>query len=202
MTLTGRPHPATIDWPFWPFTEVKKVGDRLIAGATSRIDAYRKHVAETDNPRAMLLDKVLGKKGQEAGATEAEIVSHAQILMLAGTDTTAITLLYMLWAIYSHPEAISRLLKEIEDAKLSEAPDNDDIRELTYLDNVMTETLRLYGSAPGPLPRRVVSQSQLTCYASVVMKLISAEARGRSDSPWSLRTRRFDCQPCQLLRAP
>ncbi len=157
VALTDMPHSKTINWPVWPFTEIKKSGIRLVAGATSRIDAYRKYVAETENPRAMLLDKVLGAKGEE-GLPEAEIVSHAQILMLAGTDTTAITLLYLLWALYSHPEALSRLLKEIEEANLPEAPGNEELRKLTYLDNVMTETLRVYGSAPGPLPRCVVCQ--------------------------------------------
>ncbi|KAI2630165.1 cytochrome P450 [Hypomontagnella submonticulosa] len=163
VALTSRSHSDTLNWPFWPFTEIKRAGIRLITDATNCIDAYRKYVAETDSPRPMLLEKVLGLRGQEASVPEAEIVSHAQILMLAGTDTIAITLLYMLWAVYDHREDLTRLLKEIEEANLPTAPDNEEIRKLPYLDNVLTETLRLYGSAPGPLPRRVPKGGRTLC---------------------------------------
>ena len=45
------------------------------------------------------------------------------------------------------------MLDAIKD--LPEVPTNDDLRQITYLDHLIDETLRLYGAAPAPLPRSV-----------------------------------------------
>ena len=78
---------------------------------------------------------------------------EATNLIVAGSDTTAATLTYLVWAVLKRPGLQRRL--EAEVAAL--APDfrDDDLEALPLLNSVIEETLRLYGAAPGSLPRVV-----------------------------------------------
>jgi cytochrome P450 len=103
------------------------------------------------------LDTIMGEKGQDAAVTEDELVSNAKLYLVAGTDTLAITLTYLLWALLGNTQARVRLLKDIKLAGLPDKPTNDQLRTIPYLDHVIDETLRLHPVIVGPLPRVVVS---------------------------------------------
>ncbi|KAE8347348.1 hypothetical protein BDV24DRAFT_173226 [Aspergillus arachidicola] len=83
--------------------------------------------------------------------TDEEVVLEAGNLIVAGSDTTAITLTYLVWAVLSQP----RLQRELEEEVNSLSADFDDaaLEELPLLNAVIMEALRLYGAAPGALPR-------------------------------------------------
>lgn len=74
-------------------------------------------------------------------------------LFVAGTDTTAITLTYLVWAVLSRPLLRGQLEREV--AGLSEGYSDLDVESLPLLNAIIEETLRLYGAAPGTLPRDV-----------------------------------------------
>lgn len=83
---------------------------------------------------------------------EKDIVIEATGLIVAGSDTTGITLTYLVWAVLSRPQLKDDLQKE-----LSALPQNytdQDLEDFPLLNAVIDETLRLYGAAPGGLPRR------------------------------------------------
>lgn len=70
--------------------------------------------------------------------------------VLAGSDTTGITLAQILQHLAEHPDAQERLRKEAADAH---GPDDrdlsfDELARLPYLDAVVKETLRLYVPSP------------------------------------------------------
>lgn len=83
--------------------------------------------------------------------TDEEVVLEAGNLIAAGSDTTAITLTYLIWAVLSQP----KLQRELEEEVNSLSADFDDsaLEELPLLNAVIMEALRLYGAAPGALPR-------------------------------------------------
>jgi len=88
--------------------------------------------------------------------TDSDLGSQASALIVAGSGTTAVTLTYAVWAILSHPTVRTRLEEEVYGIPNDY---NDTILEkLPYLKAVITETLRLYGSAPGALPRTTPSK--------------------------------------------
>jgi hypothetical protein len=92
----------------------------------------------------------------EAGTSllsDAEIEREASNLIVAGSDTTAVTLTYLIWAVLKHP-SIKQKLQEKVDA-LSPGFSRKEANALPYLGMVVKETLRLYGAAPGSLPRTV-----------------------------------------------
>lgn len=82
-----------------------------------------------------------------------DVQLEASGLIIAGSDTTAITLTYLFWAVLSRPDLQLQLQNEVA-VLPSEFMDND-VEGLPILNAVIEETLRLYGAAPGGLPRVV-----------------------------------------------
>lgn len=84
---------------------------------------------------------------------EIDVQLEAQGLLVAGSDTTAVTLTYLVWAVICHPQWQHALEEEVAGL----APDFTDaeLETLPVLNGVIEETLRLYGAAPGCLPRMV-----------------------------------------------
>ncbi|KAK3680333.1 hypothetical protein LTR37_021332 [Vermiconidia calcicola] len=82
-----------------------------------------------------------------------DVRMEAQNLIVAGTDTTSITLTYLIWAVLLRPELQHRVEAEIK--TLPENFCDSDVEQLQLLTAVIEETLRLYGAAPGGLPRIV-----------------------------------------------
>jgi cytochrome P450 len=91
-------------------------------------------------------------EAEHAGAlTDTDIITDAGALLLAGSDPTAISLTFLLWCVLSHPD----LQKEIEEeVKGISGNVTDEVCEsLPLLNAVIDESLRLYGAAPGCMPR-------------------------------------------------
>lgn len=84
---------------------------------------------------------------------ELDVQVEATNLIVAGTDTTAITLTYLIWAVLSRPGLRGQLVTEV--LSLSEGYSDGHLEALPLLNGVIEETLRLYGAAPGGLPRSV-----------------------------------------------
>lgn len=87
-----------------------------------------------------------------------EIRDEAMIYILAGSDTTALTLTYLVWAVCRDAAIRDRLVRELAGlpgggggGSLADA----ELRRLPYLNQVVDEALRLYASAPAGLPRVV-----------------------------------------------
>jgi cytochrome P450 len=70
---------------------------------------------------------------------------------VAGTDTTAVTTSYLIWAVLKHPKVKDRLQEELDN--LSTSVSITDAQSLKYLHCVVNETLRLYGAVLSSLRR-------------------------------------------------
>jgi cytochrome P450 len=88
--------------------------------------------------------------------TEKDVREEAGNLIVAGSDTTAVTLTYLVWAVLKQPDLQARLEEEI--GQLSDELTMAELEAAPILNSVIDETLRLYGAAPGALPRTVPSQ--------------------------------------------
>ncbi|KAK6939667.1 Cytochrome P450, partial [Dillenia turbinata] len=76
------------------------------------------------------------------------------VLVLGGADTTATTMEWAMCLLLNHPEALKKARAEIDD-KIGQSRliAEEDLPKLTYLKNIINETLRLYPPAPILLPR-------------------------------------------------
>ena len=83
--------------------------------------------------------------------TSSKKVMRDQLIsvLLAGRDTTAGTLSFLFYELSRHPEIVAKLRMEIlEEIGSNKQPDFDDIRNCTYLQKTISETLRLYPAVP------------------------------------------------------
>lgn len=91
--------------------------------------------------------------GEKSDLTEDKVQAEAGNFIVAGSDTTSVTLTYLVWAVLKRPDLQARL--EAELAGVDDGFDDAALEELPLLNAVIDETLRLYGAAPGNLPRSV-----------------------------------------------
>lgn len=73
-------------------------------------------------------------KGGSDGLTQFEITLEAGGYIVAGSDTTAITLTYLVWAVCKRPSIRDRLVAEVKD--LPEDMKEEDFHDSPYLNQV------------------------------------------------------------------
>ncbi|KAL2831535.1 putative cytochrome P450 [Aspergillus cavernicola] len=143
-------------FPLPIFRNSAEAGHRMEQYANQSVQRYKKLIATDPNPKPILFTRLFG--GGNEGLPETEIVNEAISFIIAGTDTTATTMTYLVWEVCRNPHIKKLLLTEL--AGLQDHYDHDDLRPLPYLNQVIMETLRLYTGVPSGLPR--VSQHGAT----------------------------------------
>lgn len=79
--------------------------------------------------------------------------------LVADSDTTAVTLKYLIYAVLKDPAIQDRLEEEV--AGFSDQLNRTELENVPLLNSVIEETVRLYGAAPGALLRDVPSQGTI-----------------------------------------
>lgn len=116
--------------------------------------AVRNMRDQNHNSKNLFAQMMAANEGQEKTMiTDSSIRLEAGNLIVAGSDTTAVTLTYLIWAVLKDP-ALQRDI-EAEVAGLSPDLGLDELKCATLLNSAIEEALRLYGAAPGSLPRVV-----------------------------------------------
>ncbi|KAF4778325.1 TRI11 [Colletotrichum scovillei] len=130
-------------------------GDRAVENLRQNSDRNRTLFATLLN--ALDADDTNDKEEKEnssnAKLTEEMVQRESRSMIIGGSDTTSITLAYLVWAVVKRPEL--RIKLEDELAGLSPNFDDDALEKLPLLNAVIDETLRLYGAVPGQLSRSV-----------------------------------------------
>lgn len=76
--------------------------------------------------------------------TTQEIVGQCLVFLIAGFDTTALSLSYTTFLLATHPEVQKKLQEEIERECIEPSISFDHLSKLKYMDCIIKETLRLY----------------------------------------------------------
>ncbi|KAJ9486076.1 hypothetical protein VN97_g7272 [Penicillium thymicola] len=140
--------------PLPVFKRTIETGKRMISYTSQSIDRYNKMITENpSNPKKTLFTKLFDT--EKGGLTPEEIKNEAQGYIVAGSDTTAVTLTYLTYAVCGNKRIRDELVAEV--AALSEPIHDNDLRNLPYLNMVISETLRLHTAVPFGLPRAVPS---------------------------------------------
>ncbi len=88
---------------------------------------------------------------------ELVIVATAIVILVAGYDTTGTTLAFAIYELSKNPDVQERLRNEVEDiVGDAEEITYDHIQSMTYLDQVISETLRFH--TPIPFTQRATSK--------------------------------------------
>jgi cytochrome P450 len=112
---------------------------REVRGVSTVVDAP----ADGDDPPMDFLS-VLLRARDRGEQSAAQLRDEMMTMLLAGHDTTALTLTYTWFLLSEHPEAERRVQAEVDEVVGDERPAMDHVREFEYLEWVINEAMRLY----------------------------------------------------------
>jgi cytochrome P450 len=122
------------------FKQARVELDRVVYGMIE--NRRRSGPAEGD-----FLDLLLGahEEGESgAGMSDRQLRDEVMTFMLAGHETTAAALTWFWYSLAEHPEAASRIRRELDEVLGDRTPEASDLPGLEYLDQVIQEVMRLY----------------------------------------------------------
>ncbi|CAN1287114.1 Cytochrome P450 81Q32 [Linum perenne] len=129
-------------------------------------------------------------------------VLQKQTMLLAGTDTAAVTLEWAMCNLLNHPHMINKARYEIErqigQDQIPRLLEESDLPKLHYLHDIILETHRLHPSAPLLLPHNSSRDLTLAGYhiPEKTMLIVNAWAIHRDprvwDDPTSFKPERFE----------
>ncbi|KAJ5057105.1 cytochrome P450 [Bipolaris maydis] len=138
---------------FIPITGIQEMfnaNEFILQGAGKAVETARSRTGE-NNIFAKVIEDC--EKEGEGHIDDMDVRIEAMNVIIAGTDTTGVTLTYLTWAVLQRPDLQAAL--EAEVGRLQEDFTENDLINLPLLNAVIEETLRLYGAAPSSLPRVV-----------------------------------------------
>ena len=119
----------------------------------------RETLARQEDPekadRGDFMDAMTKDRGEKANLSQAEIASNANILFIAGSETTATLLSGVTYWLLQTPDAYNRVVEEIRDTfdTQAEIDFHSTTQKLPYMMACLVEALRLYPPVPGIIPR-------------------------------------------------
>src|SRR5580765_666739 len=151
----------TVLLPLWvptPQNLRAKAGVRRIEKIIYRIIAERR---ESGHDTGDLLSTLLQVRDEDGTRmNDRQLRDETITLFLAGHETTASTLSWTWWLLAQNPAVEKRFHEELHCVLGGRAPTLEDLPKLTYLNHVLTESLRLYPMAWG-MARLAVEEHEI-----------------------------------------
>jgi cytochrome P450 len=120
----------------------------------------RKEGADAGDLLSMLLLAV-DAEADGKGLTDEEARDQCVTFFLAGHDTAAAGMIWVGWALASHPEVAARAAAEADEVLGDRDPTFTDLPRLKYVERVVKESLRLWPPAFGVFARRAVQDVEV-----------------------------------------
>lgn len=122
-----------------------EVGE-LVAKARARMTAIP---ALREHPNNLLEAMIAAADQEDSGVDDTSVAGNVLTMLLAGEDTTAHTIGWLIYLLHRHPDALSKVQQEV----LHQAPDPaaysvERLDGLDYLDACVQEAMRLKPVAP------------------------------------------------------
>jgi len=108
------------------------------------IDARRQQPDQHTDLLQMLLD---ARDDDGNGMSAQQLLDECKTTILAGHETTALTLTWSMWLLLKHPAVLSKLTREVNDVLGERIPGMSDLAALPYTEQVIRESMRLYPPA-------------------------------------------------------
>ncbi|KAL8473007.1 hypothetical protein ACS0TY_030010 [Phlomoides rotata] len=175
---------------------IKRVHGRMDIFLQGLVDAHRGGRKGGNT----MIDHFLSLQHSEPESyTDVIIKSLIMVMLLAGTDTSSVTIEWAMSALLNHPEKLEKARAEVDnlvgDNRLVE---ESDLQKLPYLQNIISETMRLFPATPLLLPHEASADLKLAGYdiPRATILLVNAWAVHRDpavwDDPTSFKPERFE----------
>ena len=126
---------------------LERAVDGFIAAARARIEADPQL---RERPTNLIEAMIVARDNPASGLTDADVAGNVLTMLLAGEDTTANTLAWLIYLLSRNPSALARAREEVRRALRTEQwPQSyEDIAGLDYVEACIHETMRLRPVAP------------------------------------------------------
>lgn len=118
--------------------------------ALRKAEMAKKEGEDQEGHRDCLLDMLIKVSETNESFTLDDIVTEAFTLLITASDTTSASLVYAIYLLAKHPEALQRCHEE-QDWIRGECGDQmtlNELRQMKYLEQCISESLRLYPVLP------------------------------------------------------
>ncbi|XAR51324.1 hypothetical protein NMG60_11005924 [Bertholletia excelsa] len=162
---------------------IKRIHKKIDSFVQGLIDEHRR-----DKSKNTMIDHLLSlQESQPEYYTDTIIKGLIWVMVIAGTDTSAVTMEWAMSLLVNHPEVLKKARAEI-DAQVGQNRliDESDISKLPYLQAIISETFRLFPAAPLLLPH--MSREDVTvggfCVPRGSILMVNAWAIHRDPKVW------------------
>ncbi|XP_059428369.1 cytochrome P450 81Q32-like [Corylus avellana] len=178
--------------------------EKRLMGLAMRTDAFLQGLIDEkkgkEEGNTMIHHLLSLQKSQPDYYTDQIIKGLILVLLLAGTDTSAVTLEWAMSNLLNHPDVLKKARAEL-DSQIGEENlmDEPDVPKLRYLQSIISETLRLYPAAPLLVPHMSSDDCTIRGYdvPRNTILLVNAWAMHRDPKVWdnatNFKPERFKC---------
>ena len=139
----------------------RRVLRELDAAMYSLIERARQRALDDGSLLSMILSSVDGETGKPLA--DRDVRDEVLTLFLAGHETSALTLTWMFTFLDGRPEVLDRMRGEVDEVLRGRDPTFEDVPKLSYVRQVVEESLRLRPPAP-LVGRNVVKDDEIDGY--------------------------------------
>ncbi|HJS76687.1 MAG TPA: cytochrome P450 [Burkholderiales bacterium] len=139
-------------FPYWTWLRNRNLDrhlDALQRAVQDFIGQARRRMqanpALRDTPTNLIEAMIAARDNPGSGVTDADVAGNVLTMLLAGEDTTANTLAWMIYLLYRHPDALRRAREEVLGRDLH---NYESMTALPFVDACINETMRLKPVAP------------------------------------------------------
>lgn len=134
--------------PKWLPTPSKRRAQAAVTGLNRVVQRLIDEQRRDNRPHNDLLSMMLNARDEDGSQmTDAQVADECRTFLLAGHETTALTLSWSLCLLAKHPEVLAALQAEIDQILGDRLPTVDDIPRLKLAEYVVLESMRLFPPA-------------------------------------------------------
>jgi cytochrome P450 len=141
------PDPLRFLLPDWAPTKENREYNRAVRTLEELVDevvAERRGTEFGEGEEPMDLLSILLRAQARGEQSDDQLRDELMTMLLAGHDTTALTLTYAWLLLSEHPAVRERVHDELDEVVSGSVPTAAEARRLTYLERVLQETMRVY----------------------------------------------------------
>lgn len=153
------------DWLPLPAKRAKRWAMRTLDATVRRLIAARRTSGTDAGDLLSMLLLAVDSEADGKGLTDEEARDQCVTFFLAGHDTSAAGMIWVGWALASHPEVAARAAAEVDDVLGGRDPTFAELPRLRYVERVVKEALRLWPPAIGVFARAAVRDVEIGGWA-------------------------------------
>ncbi|XVE82864.1 hypothetical protein DITRI_Ditri16bG0039800 [Diplodiscus trichospermus] len=179
--------------------KIKRLGDRADEMMQGMIEEHRRNKGDLKIKNTMITHLLSLQESQPEYYTDEIIKGLIQVILNAGTDTTAVTLEWAMSNLLNYPRVLEKAKAELDKhVGQQRLVQEADLSKLPYLQNIISETLRLYPATPLLAPHVASDNCNIGGYEipKETILMVSAWAIQRDpqfwDDPMTFKPERFE----------